>query len=73
MDELPQTNTLVGAIDWHSFGQLILGPYGWSFPSRESASTSLSSSPAPPPPPPFSLRAHVCVCACVCACECSCP
>lgn len=30
MDELPQTNTLVGAIDWHSFGKLILTPYGWT-------------------------------------------
>ena len=24
------TSTLVGAIDWHSFGKLILTPYGWT-------------------------------------------
>ena len=30
MEELPRTSTLVGAIDWHSFGKLILTPYGWT-------------------------------------------
>jgi hypothetical protein len=33
MDELPATHTLVGAIDWHSFGKLILTPYGWTIPT----------------------------------------
>ena len=34
MVTLPQQGyVLVGAIDWHSFGQLILGPYGWTLPS----------------------------------------
>ena len=30
MEELAATHTLVGAIDWHSFGKLILTPYGWT-------------------------------------------
>ena len=30
MDELPRTGSLIGAIDWHSFGKLMLTPYGWT-------------------------------------------
>jgi hypothetical protein len=30
-----------GAIDWHSFTQLILRPYGWTFPADKVRATSL--------------------------------
>ena len=33
MEELPTRHLLIGAIDWHSFGKLILGPYGWARPA----------------------------------------